>query len=81
MMHYPQQQHPPQQYQQLPPDRLPPELEEDDTPRPPRTPAWMSTARSIGEAQAQTLKTVGELVDQNPKQAALIVRDWLSTAS
>jgi flagellar M-ring protein FliF len=68
--------------QHVPHDRLPPELEEDEAPRPPpRTPAWMSAARSVGEAQAQTLKTVGELVDQNPKQAAVIVRDWLSTAS
>lgn len=73
----------PQQYQQsqAPSDRLPPELEDDDPSRPPRTPAWMNAARSVGEAQAQTLKTVGELVDENPKQAALIVRDWLSTAS
>ena len=35
----------------------------------------------LGETQAQTLKTVGELVDENPKQAALIVRDWLSSAA
>ena len=47
----------------------------------PRVPAWMNSARSIGEAQAQTLKTVGELVDENPKQAALIVRDWLGNAA
>jgi flagellar M-ring protein FliF len=41
----------------------------------------MNNARSVGEAQAQTMKTVGELVDENPKQAALIVRDWLSSAA
>jgi len=33
-----------------------------------------------GAAQAQTLKTVGSLVQENPKQAAVIVRDWLSSA-
>ena len=41
----------------------------------------MNNAKSMGEAQAQTLKTVGALVDENPKQAALIVRDWLSSAA
>ena len=46
-----------------------------------RVPAWMNSAKSMGEAQARTLKTVGELVDENPKQAALIVRDWLTTPS
>jgi flagellar M-ring protein FliF len=61
---------------------LPPELEEPEQLRsPPRVPAWMNNAKAIGETQAQTLKTVGELVDENPKQAALIVRDWLSSAA
>lgn len=55
-------------------------LVEPEAPKP-RVPAWMNNARSVGEAQAQTLKTVGELVDENPKQAALIVRDWLSNAA
>ena len=41
----------------------------------------MNNARQMGEQQAQTLKTVGNLVDENPKQAALIVRDWLANAS
>jgi flagellar M-ring protein FliF len=41
----------------------------------------MNNAKSAGEAQAQTLKTVGTLVEENPKQAALIVRDWLSSAA
>ncbi|MEP7240734.1 MAG: flagellar basal-body MS-ring/collar protein FliF [Devosia sp.] len=45
-----------------------------------RIPAWMADARSQGVAQAQTLKTVGTLVQDNPKQAATIVRDWLSSA-
>jgi flagellar M-ring protein FliF len=47
----------------------------------PRVPAWMNNARQMGEQQMQTLKTVGNLVDENPKQAALIVRDWLANAS
>ena len=44
-------------------------------------PDWMSNARHMGESQLQTLKTVGTLVEENPKQAALIVRDWLSSAA
>ena len=56
-------------------------VDEDDQPRKPRVPAWMNSARSMGETQANTLKTVGELVDENPKQAALIVRDWLASAT
>ncbi len=47
----------------------------------PRVPAWMKNAQSMGEQQAQTLRTVGQLVDENPKQAALIVRDWLAGAT
>jgi flagellar M-ring protein FliF len=60
---------------------FPPELDEPEPPRPPRAPAWINNAKSLGETQAQTLKTVGELVDENPKQAAVIVRDWLSSAA
>ncbi|WP_299640567.1 flagellar basal-body MS-ring/collar protein FliF [Devosia sp.] len=56
-------------------------LEEDEPPAKPRVPAWMNNAKSMGESQAQTLRTVGQLVDENPKQAALIVRDWLATAT
>ena len=44
-------------------------------------PDWMANARTLGESQLQTLKTVGTLVQENPKQAALIVRDWLSSAA
>jgi flagellar M-ring protein FliF len=62
-------------------ERLPPELQQSTEPQAPRTPAWMSNAKQLGEAQAQTLKTVGELVDENPKQAATIVRDWLGQAA
>lgn len=43
--------------------------------------AWMNNAKSMGESQLQTIKTVGGLVDENPKQAALIVRDWLNNAA
>ena len=32
-------------------------------------------------ATAQTLKTIGTLVQDNPKQAALIVRDWLTSGA
>ncbi len=44
-------------------------------------PAWMNNARQLGATRrAATLKTVGDLVQENPKQAATIVRDWLSSA-
>lgn len=43
--------------------------------------AWLGAAKSLGETQGETLKTVGTLVDDNPKQAAMIVRDWLSSAA
>lgn len=46
-----------------------------------KTPAWVANAKSMGESQLQTLKTVGTLVEENPRQAALIVRDWLSSAA
>ena len=52
----------------------------DETPRD-KTPAWVANAKSMGETQLQTLKTVGTLVEENPKQAALIVRDWLGNAA
>jgi len=44
-------------------------------------PTLVDDARLMGEAQLQTLKTVGTLVEENPKQAALIVRDWLNNAA
>jgi flagellar M-ring protein FliF len=46
-----------------------------------KTPAWVTNAKSMGETQLQTLKTVGTLVEENPRQAALIVRDWLGSAA
>jgi flagellar M-ring protein FliF len=49
--------------------------------RPLRTPDWIDNAKNLGAAQAHTLKTVGVLVEEHPKQAAVIVRDWLSSAA
>lgn len=43
--------------------------------------AWMEQAKSMGESQVKAIKMVGELVEDNPKQASLIVRDWLSSAA
>jgi flagellar M-ring protein FliF len=54
--------------------------EEEEAPRD-KTPAWVANAKSMGETQLQTLKTVGTLVEENPRQAALIVRDWLGSAA
>ncbi len=45
------------------------------------TEAWLQQAKSLGESQVKALKMVGELVEENPKQASLIVRDWLSEAA
>jgi flagellar M-ring protein FliF len=58
----------------------PPEMVEEQ-PIKAEVPAWMNNARQLGAAQAATMKTVGTLVQENPKQAALIVRDWLSSAT
>jgi flagellar M-ring protein FliF len=54
--------------------------EEPEVPRD-KTPAWVTNAKSMGESQVQTLRTVGTLVEENPRQAALIVRDWLNDAA
>ncbi|RDE08240.1 flagellar basal-body MS-ring/collar protein FliF [Pelagibacterium lacus] len=45
------------------------------------TEAWLSQARSLGESQVKTLRMVGDLVEENPKQASLVIRDWLSEAA
>ena len=50
-------------------------------PAPPRLPDWIDDAKSAGAAQAETVRNVGGLIVENPKQAALIVRDWLSSAA
>ncbi|VAW20774.1 Flagellar M-ring protein FliF [hydrothermal vent metagenome] len=42
---------------------------------------WMDQAKSQGEAQSKTLEGVGGLVTEHPKQASIIVRDWLSEAA
>ena len=47
----------------------------------PVAPDWMDNAKLQGEAHMETLKEVGGVVDENPKQAALIVRDWLNQAA
>jgi len=57
------------------------EFEDEDGTSKPRDPAWMKNAKSMGETQANTLRTVGSLVEEHPKQAALIVRDWLASAA
>ena len=44
-------------------------------------PAYMNKARSEGEAQSRALESVGDLVVENPKQASVIVRDWLHQAA
>ncbi len=56
-------------------------IPEVEQPQRDKTPAWVANAKSMGETQLQTLKTVGTLVEENPKQAALIVRDWLGSAA
>ncbi len=44
-------------------------------------PDLMGQAQSQGEAQGRTLAKVGELVEEHPKQASTIVRDWLHQAA
>ncbi len=44
-------------------------------------PDLMGDAKSQGEAQSRTLNQVGGLIEENPKQAGVIVRDWLSEAA
>jgi len=44
-------------------------------------PEWMDEAQQMGQAQMTTIKHVGELIEENPRQAATIVRDWLNQAA
>ncbi len=44
-------------------------------------PDYMNQAKSEGEAQSRALDSVGTLVGDNPKQASVIVRDWLHQAA
>lgn len=65
---------------------VPAEYQEDDVAsaakaREAATAAWMEHAKSLGESQVKALQMVGELVEENPKQASMIVRDWLSEAA
>ena len=57
------------------------EMVPEAPPQPARVPGWMADAKQQGAAQAATLKTVGSLVQDNPKQAATIVRDWLTSVA
>ncbi len=45
------------------------------------SPDWMDEALQSGAAQTETLKEVGALVEENPKQASLVIRDWLGQAA
>ncbi len=43
--------------------------------------AWVGQAKKMGEEQSRTLTDVGEVINENPKQASLIVRNWLGEAA
>lgn len=47
----------------------------------PQPPGWVDKAKHLGEAQMETVKSVGTLIEENPKQATVILRDWLSQAA
>lgn len=42
---------------------------------------WLDNARALGDQHMATLRSVGTLVEENPKQATIIVRDWLNQAA
>ncbi len=44
-------------------------------------PDYMGQAKSEGAAQSRAIDSVGGLVEENPKQASVIVRDWLHQAA
>lgn len=59
-----------------------PTTEHVPAPAPPTgPPAWLDNAKNQGAEQVRTLETVGDLVGGHPKQAAVIVRDWLHEAA
>jgi flagellar M-ring protein FliF len=60
---------------------LPPAAPGEAAPGAGPVPTWVSDARQVGAAQVATQRTIGSLVQENPKQAALIVRDWLTTTT
>ena len=66
---------------QAPIEEAPPRLDENGQPEPPGRPDWMDQAQQLGEAQMTTIKHVGELIEEHPRQAATIVRDWLNQAA
>ncbi len=53
----------------------------DPSTREDQSAALLEQARSMGETQVKTIRMVGELVGEQPKQASLIVRDWLGEAA
>ena len=50
----------------------------DTGPAIPNQAPWVDKARQLGASQAATVKSVGDVVEDSPKQAALVVRDWLN---
>ena len=42
---------------------------------------WLDEARSLGQAQIEAIERVGTLVQENPKQASMIIRNWLLEAA
>jgi len=47
----------------------------------PQTFEAISFAEQIGEVQAQSLKKVGSLIEQNPNEALTIIRNWIHEAA
>lgn len=43
--------------------------------------AWLEEVQSLGQAQVQAIEKVGALVQENPKQASMIIRNWLNQAA
>ncbi len=64
--------------QQVGPDGTPMQNQEQ---KPPQSPAWMGQAKQMGEQQAKALTDVGTVIEESPKQAAMIVRNWLGEAA
>ena len=48
---------------------------------PPQSAAWVGQAKRIGAEQNKALTDVGDVITENPKQSALIVRNWLGEAA
>ena len=47
----------------------------------PQTFEAINFAEQIGEVQAQSLRRVGELIEQNPNEALTIIRNWIHEAA